>query len=174
MTVSKADKAAPDFTLAPLPGGQERRSRRPQAADARSSPPSSLDDVRADKDTDKAVKAGAAEAATFDGLTLKAELLAMDGGTWLRLKASAAEGSAAAAEAKTINDRDDRLALQAAAVQGRPPAAEGRRLPEEAGGVVAACRREPGDGPHAQREVIPCHSRGSPASKFAKQPYAKD
>ncbi|MGH6960849.1 MAG: hypothetical protein ACREE7_10215, partial [Dongiaceae bacterium] len=65
----------------------------------------SLDDVRADKDTDRAVKAGAAEAATFDGLTLKAELLAMDGGTWLRLTASAAEGSGAAAEAKTINDR---------------------------------------------------------------------
>jgi hypothetical protein len=61
--------------------------------------------VRADKDTDKAVKAGAAEGATFDRLTLKAELLVMDGGTWLRLKASAAEGSAAAAEAKTINDR---------------------------------------------------------------------
>ena len=49
------------------------------------------------------MKAGTAEAVTFDGLTLKAEVLAMDGGAWLWLKASAADRSAAA-EAKTIND----------------------------------------------------------------------
>ncbi len=104
VTVSKADKSAPDFTLAPLPEG---RSADPDAVKrlTEAFAAVSLDDVRADKDADKAVKAGAAEAATFDGLTLKAELLAMDGGTWLRLKASAADGSAAAPEAKTINDR---------------------------------------------------------------------
>ena len=104
LTVSKADKTAADFTLAPLPEG---KSADPDALKRLTEVFTAveLDDVRADKDTDKAVKAGAAEAATFDGLTLKAELLAMDGGTWLRLKASAAEGSAAAAEAKTINDR---------------------------------------------------------------------
>lgn len=104
LTVSKADKAAADFTLAPLPEG---KSPDPDALKRLTEVFTAveLDDVRADKDTDKAVKAGAAEATTFDGLTLKAELLAMDGGTWLRLKASAAEGSAAAAEAKTINDR---------------------------------------------------------------------
>ena len=104
LTVSKADKTAADFTLAPLPEG---KSADPDALKRLTEVFTAveLDDVRADKDTDKAVKAGAAEAATFDGLTLKAELLVMDGGTWLRLKASAAEGSAAAAEAKTINDR---------------------------------------------------------------------
>jgi hypothetical protein len=104
LTVSKADKAAADFTLAPLPEG---KSADPDALKRLTEVFTAveLDDVRADKDTDKAVKAGAAEGATFDGLTLKAELLVMDGGTWLRLKASAAEGSAAAAEAKTINDR---------------------------------------------------------------------
>jgi hypothetical protein len=104
LTVSKADKAAADFTLAPLPAG---KSADPDALKRLTEVFTAveLDDVRADKDTDKAVKAGAAEAATFDGLTLTAELLVMDGGTWLRLKASAAEGSAAAAEAKTINDR---------------------------------------------------------------------
>jgi len=104
LTVSKADKAAADFTLAPLPEG---KSADPDALKRLTEVFTAveLDDVRADKDTDKAIKAGAAEAATFDGLTLTAELLAMDGGTWLRLKASAAAGSAAAAEAKTINDR---------------------------------------------------------------------
>jgi uncharacterized protein DUF4340 len=104
LTVSKADKAAADFALAPLPEG---KSADPDALKRLTEVFTAveLDDVRADKDTDKAVKAGAAEAATFDGLTLMAELLAMDGGTWLRLKAAAAEGSAAAAEAKTINDR---------------------------------------------------------------------
>jgi hypothetical protein len=104
LTVSKADKTAADFTLAPLPEG---KSADPDALKRLTEVFTAveLDDVRADKDTDKAVKAGAAEGATFDGLTLKAELLVMDGGTWLRLKASAAEGSAAAAEAKTINDR---------------------------------------------------------------------
>jgi hypothetical protein len=104
VTVSKADKSAPDYTLAPLPEG---KSADPDAVKrlTEAFTAVSLDDVRADKDTDKAVKAGAVEAATFDGLTLKAELLAMDGGTWLRLKASAADGSAAAAEAKTINDQ---------------------------------------------------------------------
>ena len=104
LTVSKADKAAADFTLAPLPEG---KSADPDALKRLTEVFTAveLDDVRADKDTDKAVKAGAAEGATFDGLTLKAELLVMDGGTWLRLKASAAEGSAAAAEATTINDR---------------------------------------------------------------------
>jgi hypothetical protein len=104
VTVSKADKAAPDYALAPLPEG---KSADPDAVKRLTQvfAAVSLDDVRADKDTDKAVKAGTAEASTFDGLTLKAELLAMDGGTWLRLTASAAEGSAAAAEAKTINDR---------------------------------------------------------------------
>ena len=105
LTVSKADKAAADFTLAPLPEGKSadpdalkrltgglhrRRARR-----------------RARRQGHRQGREGLAppKAATFDGLTLKAELLAMDGGTWLRLKASAAEGSAAAAEAKTINDR---------------------------------------------------------------------
>jgi hypothetical protein len=104
VTVSKADKAAPEYTLAPLPEG---KSADPDAVKRLTQvfAAVSLDDVRADKDTDKAVKAGAAEAGTFDGLTLKAELLAMEGGTWLRLKASAADGSAAAADAKTINDR---------------------------------------------------------------------
>ena len=104
VTVSKADKAAPEYTLAPLPEG---KSADPDAVKRLTQvfAAVSLDDVRADKDTDKAVKAGAAEASTFDGLTLKAELLAMEGGTWLRLTASAAEGSAAAADAKTINDR---------------------------------------------------------------------
>lgn len=104
VTVSKADKSAPDFALAPLPEG---KSADPDALKRLSEAFTAvqLDDVRADKDTDKAVKAGAAEAATFDGLTLKAELLALDGGTWMRLKASAADGSAAAPEAKAINDR---------------------------------------------------------------------
>ncbi len=104
VTVSKADKSAPGFTLAPLPEG---RSADPDAVKRLTEAFAAvdLDDVRADKDADKAVKAGAAEAATFDGLTLKAELLAMDGGTWLRLKASTAEGGASEAEAKTINDR---------------------------------------------------------------------
>jgi hypothetical protein len=104
VTVSKADKAAPDYTLAPLPEG---KSADPDAVKRLTQvfAAVSLDDVRADKDTDKAVKAGTAEAGTFDGLTLKAELLAMDGGTWLRLKALAADGSAAAADAKAINDR---------------------------------------------------------------------
>src|SRR5262249_8836759 len=104
VTVSKADKAAADYALTPLPEGKSADSdavkRLTEVFTA-----VSLDDVRADKNTDKAVKAGTAEAVTFDGLPLKAELLAMDGGTWLRLKASAADGSAAAAEAKTINDR---------------------------------------------------------------------
>src|SRR5262249_24934078 len=101
-TVSKADKAAPDFALAPL---REGKSADPDALKRLTEAFAAveLDDVRADKDTDKAVKAGAAEAATFDGLTLNAELLALDGGTWLRLKASAADGSTAAPEAKTIN-----------------------------------------------------------------------
>jgi hypothetical protein len=104
VTVSKADKAAPDYALAPLPEG---KSADPDAVKRLTQvfAAVSLDDVRADKDADKAVKAGTAEASTFDGLTLKAELLAMDGGTWLRLKASAADGSAAAADAKTINNR---------------------------------------------------------------------
>jgi hypothetical protein len=104
VTVSKADKAAPDFTLAPLPEGKsadpDALKRLTEAFTA-----VDLDDVRADKNTDKAVKAGAAEATTFDGLTLKAELLAMDGGTWMRLTASASDGSAAADEAKTISAR---------------------------------------------------------------------
>ncbi len=104
VTVSKADKAAADYTLAPLPEG---KSADPDAVKRLTQvfAAVSLDDVRADKDTDKAVKAGTAEATTFDGLTLKAELLAMDGGTWLRLTAAAADGSAAAADAKTINGR---------------------------------------------------------------------
>jgi Domain of unknown function (DUF4340) len=104
VTVTKADKTATEFSLAPLPEG---RSADPEAVQRLTQAFASvtLDDVRADKDTDKAVKAGTAEAATFDGLTLKAELLALDGGTWLRLAASAAEGSAAAPEAKAINDR---------------------------------------------------------------------
>jgi hypothetical protein len=104
VTVSKADKSAPDYTLAPLPEG---KSADPDAVKRLTQvfAAVSLDDVRADKNTDEAVKAGTAEATTFDGLTLKAELLAMDGGTWLRLTASAAEGSAAAADAKAINDR---------------------------------------------------------------------
>jgi hypothetical protein len=104
VTVSKADKAAADFTLAPLPEGKsadaDALKRLTEAFTA-----IDLDDVRADKNTDKAVKAGTAEATTFDGLTLKAELLAMDGGTWMRLTASAAPGSAAVDEAKTISDR---------------------------------------------------------------------
>jgi len=104
LTVSKADKAAVDFTLAPLPEG---KSADPDALKRLTEVFTAvdLDDVRADKDADKGVKAGVAEAATFDGLTLRAELLAMDGGTWLRLTASAAQGSAAADEAKTISDR---------------------------------------------------------------------
>jgi hypothetical protein len=104
VTVAKADKAAAEFNLEPLPEG---RSADPEAVQrlTQAFAAVTLDDVRADKDTDKAVKAGTAEAATFDGLTLKAELLALDGGTWLRLTASAAEGSTAAAEAKAINDR---------------------------------------------------------------------
>jgi hypothetical protein len=104
VTVSKADKTMPEFTLAPLPEG---RSADPEAVQrlTQAFAAVTLDDVRADKDTDKAVKAGTAEAATFDGLTLKAELLALDGGTWLRLAASAPEGSAAAPESKAINDR---------------------------------------------------------------------
>ena len=104
VTVSKADKAAPDYALAPLPEG---KSADPDAVKRLTQvfAAVSLDDVRADKNADKAVRAGTAEASTFDGLTLKAELLAMDGGTWLRLKASAADGSAAAADAKTINNR---------------------------------------------------------------------
>lgn len=104
LTVSKADKSAADFTLAPLPEGKgadadalKRLTEAFAAVD--------LDDVRADKNADKAVKAGAVEAATFDGLTLKAELLAMDGGTWMRLTATAPDGSAAADEAKTISAR---------------------------------------------------------------------
>lgn len=104
VTVSKADKTATEFTLAPLPEG---KSADPDALKRLTEVFTALDldDVRADKDTDKAVKAGTAEAATFDGLTLKAELLVMDGGTWLRLTASASAGSAAADEAKTISDR---------------------------------------------------------------------
>jgi len=104
LTVSKADKASPDYTLAPLPEGKsadpDALKRLTQAFTA-----IDLDDVRADKNTDKAVKAGDAEAATFDGLTVKAELLALDGGTWMRVTASAAAGSAAADAAKAINDR---------------------------------------------------------------------
>jgi hypothetical protein len=104
VTVSKADKTATEFTLEPVPEG---RSADPDAVQrlTQAFAAVTLDDVRADKNTDKAVKAGTAEAATFDGLTLTAELLALDGGTWLRLAASAPEGSAAASEAKAINDR---------------------------------------------------------------------
>src|SRR5215468_7079596 len=104
VTVSKADKSAAEFTLAPLPEG---KSADPEALKRLTEVFTALDldDVRADKDTDKAVKAGTAEATTFDGLTLKAELLAMDGATWLRLTASAAQGSVAAEEAKTISSR---------------------------------------------------------------------
>ncbi|MGE0116387.1 MAG: DUF4340 domain-containing protein [Dongiaceae bacterium] len=104
VTAAKADKTATEFALAPLPEG---RSADPQAVQrlAQAFAAMTLDDVRADKDTGKAVAAGTAEAVTFDGLTLKAELLALDGGTWLRLAATAAEGSAAVEEAKAINDR---------------------------------------------------------------------
>ena len=104
VTVSKADKSATEYTLAPLPEG---KSADPDAVKRLTEvfTAVSLDDVRADKNTDKAVKAGTAEAVTFDGLTLKAELLVMDGDAWLRLKASAPDGSAAATDAKTINDR---------------------------------------------------------------------
>src|SRR5215470_12747662 len=104
VTVSKADKSAAEFTLAPLPEG---KSADPEALKRLTEVFTALDldDVRADQDTDKAVKAGTAEATTFDGLTLKAELLAMDGATWLRLTASAAQGSVAAEEAKTISSR---------------------------------------------------------------------
>jgi len=104
VTVSKADKSAAEFTLAPLPEG---KSADPEALKRLTEVFTALDldDVRADKDTDKAVKAGTAEAATFDGLGLKAELLVMDGATWLRLAASAPAGSAAVDEAKTISDR---------------------------------------------------------------------
>jgi hypothetical protein len=104
VTVSKADRAAAEFSLEPLPDG---RSADPEAVQrlTQALAAVTLDDVRADKDTGKAVTAGTVEAATFDGLTLKGELLALDGGTWLRLAASAAEGSAAADEAKAINER---------------------------------------------------------------------
>jgi len=104
LTVSKADAAATAFSLEPLPEG---RSADPDAVQRLTQAFAAvmLDDVRADKDTDGALKAGTVEAATFDGLTLSAELLALGGGTWLRLTAAAAEGSAAADEAKAINDR---------------------------------------------------------------------
>ena len=104
MNVSKADKAAPDFALEPLPEG---RAADPEAVKrlAQAFAAVTLDDVRADKNADKAVKAGTVEAVTFDGLTLKAELLSLDGGTWLRLHADASGSEAAIAEAKTINER---------------------------------------------------------------------
>src|SRR5262245_8017475 len=104
LNVSKADKASPDFALDPVPGG---RTADPEAVKrlAQAFAAVTLDDVRADKNTDKAVKAGAVEAVTFDGLTLKAELLTLDGGTWLRLHADANGNEAAIAEAKTINER---------------------------------------------------------------------
>jgi len=104
MNVSKADKAALEFALDPLPAG---RTADPEAVKrlAQAFAAVTLDDVRADKDMDKAVKAGAVEAVTFDGLTLKAELLTLDGGTWLRLHADANGNEAAIAEAKTINGR---------------------------------------------------------------------
>ncbi len=104
VTAAKIDAAEAAFSLEPLPEGRsadaEAVQRLTQAFAA-----VTLDDVRADKDMDKAVKAGVAEAATFDGLTLKAELLAMDGGTWLRVAASAPAESAAAAAAEAINGR---------------------------------------------------------------------
>jgi len=95
---------AAGFTLAPIPEGG---SADPDAVQrlAAAFAGIMLDDVRADKDTDKAVKAGVAEAVTADGLTVTAELLALDGGTWMRLAAAAAEGSAAAGEAQAINGR---------------------------------------------------------------------
>lgn len=102
--LTRAEGDAPDFTLAPVPEG---RTADPDAvmrlAEAFSAV--SLDDVRADKDTDKAIKAATVEAVSSDGLTLQGELLALDGATWLRVKAKAEEGSAAGEDAKTIDAR---------------------------------------------------------------------
>lgn len=104
VTLMKAEGDETGFTLAPVPEG---KSADPDAvqrlADAFAG--ISLDDVRADKDTDKAVKAAAVEAVSTDGLMLQGELLALDGATWLRVTANAEEGSAAAEEAKTISNR---------------------------------------------------------------------
>lgn len=102
--LTRAEGGESGFTLAPVPDG---RSADPDAvqrlADAFSG--IALDDVRADKDTDKAVKAATVEAVSTDGLKLQAELLALDGATWLRVKAEAEEGAAATEEAKTIAAR---------------------------------------------------------------------
>jgi hypothetical protein len=104
VTAAKAQQADADFELQTVPEGRSADGvsvqRLPQAFAGLS-----LDDVRADRDTDKAVKAATAEAATFDGLTVTVELLAMDGATWLRLAAGAVDGTAAADEAKAINER---------------------------------------------------------------------
>lgn len=104
VTLTRAEGDAPDFTLAPVPEGKtadpDAVTRLAEAFSA-----VSLDDVRADKDTDKAIKAATVEAVSSDGLTLQGELLALDGATWLRVKAKAEEGSAAVAEAKTIDAR---------------------------------------------------------------------
>jgi hypothetical protein len=104
VTIEKAEAGATDFTLTPIPEG---RSADPDAVKrlAGALAAITLDDVRSDKDVDKAVKAGTVEAVTFDGLELKAELLALDGGTWMRVNATAAEGSQATETAKTISAR---------------------------------------------------------------------
>jgi len=102
VTVSRPD-AASEFSLEPIPEG---RSADPEAVArlARAFVAVTLDDVRADR-AGAARGAGVATATTFDGLTLKAELVVVDGATWLRLGATAPEDAPAGGDAKAINDR---------------------------------------------------------------------
>jgi len=103
LSVAKADRAAKDFTLAPLPAGKMAD---PDAVARLGGAFGGLmlDDVRTDDATVKSVAAGAAELTTFDGVTVHADLLSIDSAIWLRLKAAGAEGTDAGKQAKTIND----------------------------------------------------------------------
>lgn len=104
ITLTKAEGGAAGFTLTPVPEGKTADlDAVGRLADAFAG--ISLDDVRVDKDTDKAVEAATVEAVSTDGLTLHGELLALDGATWMRVTAKADAGSAAAEEAKTISAR---------------------------------------------------------------------
>ena len=103
LTIGKADRTAKEFTLAPLPDG---KTADPDAVARLAGAFSGvmLDDVRTDDPSIKSFAAGVADATTFSGVTVHAELLSIDNAVWLRLKASGAEGSDAAKQAKTIND----------------------------------------------------------------------
>jgi len=104
LTVTKADRAAKEFTLAPLPEG---KTADPDAVARLGGAFGNvtLDDVRTDDATVKPVMAGKVDLTTFDGITVHADLLSIDNAVWLRLKASGAEGNSdAGKQVKTIND----------------------------------------------------------------------